>query len=244
MLLADGLGFGKTAQAIAAFYTMYARGLAKIVVVTPPTLLPTWQMEISKYLGLELAVGVCRGRTRKKTVDCIHSFGGRKWPVILLSYDTFRSYLHMLRDCAIDIVVWDEGHRLKNPRSKTVQAAMAIQPRWRLLISATLFQNRVQEFYTICNVVNPGCLGNIEQFMLAHGNVLTSKVDDSDAVVVAKDAVAGCVGRFLLMCTSRSSSELPPKLCVNVFVSLSRKQQSTYRSVAVRDIAHGALFAL
>ena len=77
VLLADGLGFGKTAQAIAAFYTMYERGLAnKIVVVAPPTLLSTWQKEISKWLGPELAVGVCRGRTKTDTVDCIQSFGG------------------------------------------------------------------------------------------------------------------------------------------------------------------------
>ena len=245
VLLADGLGFGKTAQAIAAIYTMFESGRAsKIVVVAPPTLLFTWEKEILKWLGAELAFGVCKGRTRTDIVESIESFSRGAWPVILMSYDTFREHLITLRGCSVDIIVWDEGHRLKNPNSKTVLAAMELRPRWRLLISATLFQNRVEEFYTICNVVNPGCLGDIEVFMSAHGNVLKSKADDIDAVAAAQDALADRVGHFLLMRTSRTSSELPPKLCVNIFVSLSTSQATVYQSVAVKDMVHGPLYVV
>ena len=245
VLLADGLGFGKTAQAIAAIYTMFESGRAsKIVVVAPPTLLFTWEKEILKWLGAELAFSVCKGRTSTDIVKSIESFSRGAWPVILMSYETFQGHLKTLRGCSVDIIVWDEGHRLKNPTSKTVLAAMQLRPRWTLLISATLFQNRVEEFYTICNVVNPGCLGDIQVFMSSHGNVLKNKADDIDAVAAAQEALEDRVGNFLLMRTSRTSSELPPKLCVNIFVSLSTSQAAVYQSVALKKKDRGPLYVV
>ena len=80
--------------------------------------------------------------------------------------------------------------------------------------------------------------------MRAHGNALTYKPDDECAVAAAQKVLSERVGPFLLKRTSRTSSELPPKLCVNIFVSLSTSQATAYRAVADTDMVHGPLLVV
>lgn len=58
-----------------------------------------------------------------------------------------------------DLLICDEGHRLKNMNVKISAQLMQITCKRRIIVTGTPIQNDLQEFYSIINFVNPGILG-------------------------------------------------------------------------------------
>ena len=58
-----------------------------------------------------------------------------------------------------DVVIMDEAHRLRNPRSASGPLARALSTRYLLLLTATPVENRLQDLYELVSLVAPGLLG-------------------------------------------------------------------------------------
>lgn len=65
---------------------------------------------------------------------------------------------------AIDLVICDEGHKLKNNNIKTSQAIARLKTTRRIILSGTPIQNDLEEFYAMVNFVNPSVLGEFSAF--------------------------------------------------------------------------------
>lgn len=61
----------------------------------------------------------------------------------------------------LDLVICDEGHRLKNAQIKTTQAVKAMSTPRRIILSGTPIQNDLDELYAMVDYINPGILGTI-----------------------------------------------------------------------------------
>ncbi len=67
-------------------------------------------------------------------------------------------------DC-LDLVICDEGHRLKNSEIQTSKAvALCFKTKKRIMLSGTPIQNNLEEFFAMVNWVNPGLLGTLAKF--------------------------------------------------------------------------------
>jgi DNA repair and recombination protein RAD54B len=64
----------------------------------------------------------------------------------------------------IDLIICDEGHRLKNGTIKTVLAAKQLPVERRIILTGTPLQNDLSEFYAMCDFVNPQVLGHYSEF--------------------------------------------------------------------------------
>ena len=86
--------------------------------------------------------------------------------VLIISYDLFRMNIGHLKSAKnLELLVVDEGHRLKNTDgSKTMTALESLPVQARLLITATPIQNNLQDLYTLVNFVRPGFLGDLNAF--------------------------------------------------------------------------------
>ena len=69
-----------------------------------------------------------------------------------------------------DVVIVDEAHRLRNPRSASGKLARALSARYLLLLTATPVENRLQDLYELVSLVAPGLLGTPAQFRAQHGS--------------------------------------------------------------------------
>jgi len=85
--------------------------------------------------------------------------------VLIISYDLFRINAALITQAnEIGLLVVDEGHRLKNASGLTMTALSSLRCDARLLITGTIFQNNLSEFYTLVNFTCPGILGSSSEF--------------------------------------------------------------------------------
>ncbi|GJP82017.1 hypothetical protein CLOP_g12137 [Closterium sp. NIES-67] len=87
------------------------------------------------------------------------------WPVLITSYDLLRRHAALLAAAAPQLLVCDEGHRLKIcAGNKTITALQQLGCPRKVLLTGTPIQNDLNEFFALLDLVNPGCLGPLPAF--------------------------------------------------------------------------------
>lgn len=165
-ILADEMGLGKTLQCISLIYTLMKQGpysqpiLKRILIVTPSSLMENWDREISKWLKTERIFTFIVSPTNqsKKYAQSAHI------PILIISYELLSKQIRELDSVKFDLMICDEGHRLKNSAIKTSSILDAVECPRRILLTGTPIQNDLQEFYSLITFVNPGLLGTYSEF--------------------------------------------------------------------------------
>ena len=159
-ILADDMGCGKTVQAIAACEVLRARGEARrVVVVTMASLKHQWAAEIARYAG---ATAVVVGGNRATRAEALASDA----PYKVLSYELTWRELPRLQDLDADVLILDEAQRAKNFRTKTASTLRAIPSRFLFVLTGTPVENRLDDLYSLLQLVDPQILGPLWRFNL------------------------------------------------------------------------------
>lgn len=196
LLLADDMGLGKTFQALTFLSWLRSVGAPgqPILIVAPTGLLRNWQAEIDLHLepgalgeiveafganlkSLRLDAGNdIRGGTSKLDVSHWKDAG-----VILTTFETMRDYHMSFARVPFSAIVYDEIQKLKNPASQMTRAAKALNSDIQLGMTGTPVENRLQDLWSITDVVFPGFLGSSKQFEK------TYSATDNNALKVLQD---------------------------------------------------------
>lgn len=112
VLLADEPGLGKTISALVA---AQSRGAKRIVVVCPAVVRLNWAREVETWLSAP--VQVVKGR---KPVQLIET------GVVVISYDVADAHAVALTLWHPDALLVDEGHCVKNPKSRRTKAVVRV----------------------------------------------------------------------------------------------------------------------
>ncbi len=163
-ILADEVGLGKTIEAGLVLSELRLRGLApRVLVLTPVGLVEQWQEELDRKFALPSLV--LRGGARAVTD------GGPEHPILIASLATARRPPLRPRLVATpwDLVIADEAHHLKNPRSASAGLMRELRTRYLLLLTATPVENRLEDLFQLVSLVRPGHLGSAREFRRRHG---------------------------------------------------------------------------
>jgi SNF2 family DNA or RNA helicase len=132
-ILGHQMRVGKTIEVL-----MLARdlGLENILVVCPKSVVPVWPYEAERWFGKEFA-------------DRFVVMNYEK----LLRDDIFA----LLTQTKWDLIVYDEAHKLKNPKAKRTKAAVSVAARSKrlLLASGTIQQNGPQDLFSPFHMIDP-----------------------------------------------------------------------------------------
>src|SRR5262245_6599176 len=148
LLLADDMGLGKTAQAIAIVHVLVALGLVRQgIVVVPASLRSPWAAEWRRFSDIQPVI-VEGAAARRRAVYA------RGSGIAIISYEQMRRDVRVLAGLALDLVVLDEAQRIKNAESQTARAVQQLAPPWRLALSGTPLENRLEDVVSIMEWVD------------------------------------------------------------------------------------------
>ena len=253
-ILADEMGLGKTLQTIALLWTLMKQNpiggdhpvVRKALIVCPVSLIKNWQSEFKKWLGRDrVAVFVLEDK-RSRLTDFTK---GKIYSVMIIGYEKLRMVQNELAQAhEIDLVVADEGHRLKTAQNKAAQAIKSLSTERRIILSGTPLQNDLTEFYTMVDFVNPSVLGKHSTFKkefecaILKGQQPGASAKDREKGEARGEELKDKTDQFVLRRTAELLSEyLPPKTEYIVFCRPTKAQVSIYRHVIESAIFNAAL---
>jgi DNA repair and recombination protein RAD54B len=253
-ILADEMGLGKTLQTISLLWTLLKQNpiyeappvIKKALVVCPVTLINNWQKEFRKWLGNDrIGVFVADGKKTRLTDFTM----GKSYSVMIIGYERLRTVQEELtKGSGIDIVIADEGHRLKTVQNKSARAIQSLNTARRIILSGTPIQNDLSEFFAMVDFVNPSLLGTFKMFMKEfEGPIVKSRQPGALKKDVEKgrsrsEELANLTSMFILRRTADILSKyLPPKSEYVLLCNPTPAQANIYRHVLASPVFQSAL---
>ncbi|KLJ06386.1 DNA repair and recombination protein RAD54B [Blastomyces silverae] len=253
-ILADEMGLGKTLQTIALIWTLLKQNpiyeaqpvIKKALIVCPVTLIDNWRKEFRKWLGNERIGVFVADAKRTRLTDFTM---GKSYSVMIIGYERLRTVQEELsKGSGIDIVIADEGHRMRTVQNKSAQAIQSLNTSRRVILSGTPIQNDLTEFFVMVDFVNPGLLGTFKMFMKEfEGPIVKSRQPgalkkDIEKGEARSEELANLTSLFILRRTAEILSKyLPPKTEYVLFCNPTSSQKNIYRHVLTSPVFQCAL---
>ena len=161
-VLADDMGLGKTIQGIgvAELLSRHA-SITKVLVVCPASLKSQWRLEIKRFSNrsCQLVLGSAKDRPAQYDSDCFFT---------VCNYEqVLRDFLSIER-VRWDLIILDEGQRIKNWEAKTSRVIKALKSPFALVLSGTPLENRIDELFSVVEFIDDRRLGPAFRFFNRH----------------------------------------------------------------------------
>jgi superfamily II DNA or RNA helicase len=217
-VLADDMGLGKTLQTLCALD-------GRTLVVCPKSVVYNWADEIARFRpGLRTSIYAGPERTLDPAAN-----------VTLATYAVLRMDAERLAGESWDAIVLDEAQAIKNPESQTARAAFGLRARFRVALSGTPIENRLDELWSIMRFANPGLLGGRSDFQERYTDAISAGRPGAAERLRAK------VRPFVLRRMKREVlPELPARTEAVLHVELEPSEREVYdavRAATKREIA-------
>jgi superfamily II DNA or RNA helicase len=220
-LLADDMGLGKTLQAIAAATWLKQEADAeRVLIVCPASLKQQWAREIHKFTGEDTQV--VQGAAASRAVQYRRGSG-----FFVTNYEL------VLRDVPVinetlrpDLLILDEAQRIKNWRTKIASAVKRIPSRYAFVLSGTPLENRLEDLYSLMQVVDQKILGPLWRYLVDF------HVTDERGKVLGYRNLSILRGRLTPVMLRRDRrlvrDQLPDRIEQRIDVELTPRQQGLH----------------
>ncbi len=208
-VLADDMGLGKTVQALCAL-----RG--RSLVVCPTSVAPNWVAETWRFRP-DLSVALYHGNRR--TLD-------PSADLTVTTYPLLRNDVDRLAEVPWDVVILDEAQAIKNPDSQIARAAYRLKGGWRVSLSGTPVENRLDELWSQLHFTNPGLMGGRVDFRDRWGDPI--EAGDRGAAERLRTRIRPFVLRRL---KKDVAPELPPRTESVLWVELDETERNAYDAI-------------
>ena len=161
-VLADDMGLGKTVQAI-GLAELLAReaGIRKVLVICPASVKAQWRSEIRRFADRDCQVVTGRAGERASQYDgdCFFT---------VCNYEQVLRDIQSIERVRWDLIVLDEGQRIKNWETKTTQIVKGLRSPFALVLSGTPLENRLDDLYSVVEFIDDRRLGPAFRFFNRH----------------------------------------------------------------------------
>lgn len=232
--LADDMGLGKTIQFIAFLLHLKEQNALEkpTLLVCPTSVLGNWEREVKKFAS-PLKVLLYHGDKRPKGKAFERAVAGKD--LVITSYALIHRDVKTLQSISWRGVVLDEAQNIKNSEAKQSQAVRQLEPEFRIALTGTPVENRLQELWSILDFLNPGYLGP-RQFFQRRFGIPIEKYGDAASLKTLRSLVQPFILRRLK--TDRTIiQDLPEKQEMTVFCGLSAAQAKLYEKVVEESLA-------
>jgi SNF2 family DNA or RNA helicase len=260
VLIADEMGLGKTLQAICTALMLKQQGkVKKALIVTPASLKYNWPMEIEKFtdepyvvidgkkpderiaqwmredvffyvVNYELLLAdLFGGVTLKEKEDETPEQKAKREERMKTSKRRQR-ILTPVRTRMWDFIACDEAHALKNSRSKRTRNVKALKSRFRMALTGTPMDGRLEELHSVMEWVMPGLLESKIRFLQKYATTdIWGKITGYRNIHEVTEKIAPY---FIRRLKKDVLQDLPDKIYQNRIVVLTDKEKRVYKALA------------
>ena len=222
--LADDMGLGKTVQVIALLNKLRSSQERKVLLIVPASLIGNWTAEINRFAP-------------DHTYQLIHPQdknspsepGEIKAEICITTYGMV-ARTGWLQEISWDIIILDEAQAIKNPGTKQTKSVKQLKAHNRIALTGTPVENSLADLWSIFDFLNQGLLGNAREF----SGFVKKLQDQPDGYGRLKQMTAPFILRRLKNDKS-IIADLPEKIEMKSYASLSKKQATLYMSL-VKDL--------
>ncbi|OFZ05840.1 MAG: hypothetical protein A2X97_03365 [Bdellovibrionales bacterium GWA1_52_35] len=211
-MLADDMGLGKTLQALCTLRTA-----EKTLIVVPRSVLGSWADQLSKFRP-DLTFGIFHGNARQLPQNAA---------VVITTYAILRIEQELLAAVNWDTIILDEAQTIRNPESQITRAAHRLQGSFRIALSGTPIENKLEDLWSQFQFLNPGLLGS-RQFFLDQFETTQPEQQRSQSLLRLNRTVRPFLLRRL---KKEVAAELPERIETVLNCTLSAEERSTYESI-------------
>ena len=157
-VLADDMGLGKTIQGIGvAELLSHEAGISKVLVICPASVKSQWCLEIIRFSNRshQVVLGSANERAIQYDNSCFFT---------ICNYEQVLRDLLPIERVKWDLIILDEGQRIKNWEAKTSQVIKALKSPFALVLSGTPLENRLDELYSVVEFIDDRRLGPAFRF--------------------------------------------------------------------------------
>jgi len=161
-VLADDMGLGKTIQGIGVAELMAREaGISKVLVICPTSLKSQWRNEIQRFSGrnVQLILGSAEERAEQYDNECFFT---------VCNYEQVLKDMLSIERVKWDLIILDEGQRIKNWEAKTSNVVKSLKSPFALVLSGTPLENRLDELNSVVQFIDDRRLAPAFRFFNRH----------------------------------------------------------------------------
>ena len=158
-ILADDMGLGKTIQGIGVAEMLRREaGISRVLVICPASLKSQWANEVEKFSNhsCQIVLGAVAERPAQYMND-EHFF-------TICNYEQVLRDIQAIERVPWDLIVLDEGQRIKNWEAKTTQTVKGLKSKYALVLTGTPVENRLDDLFSIIEFLDDRRLGPAFRF--------------------------------------------------------------------------------
>ncbi|CAH0554385.1 unnamed protein product [Brassicogethes aeneus] len=240
-ILADEMGLGKTVQVIALICHLLEKNIGgPFLIVTPLSTIPNWKNEFERFapnVPVVIFPGDAAAREGAKPLIQKKYMVGKTQtgPVVITNYGVPLRESHFLGRFTWQYVIVDEGHRIKNHKSKLSITLRNLNSSNRLLLTGTPLQNNISELWALLNFLLPHIFNNMDTFASLF---LIEEFQDKDKVIENEEnhsiisTIHKVLGPFMLRrLKSDVLKDMVPKKEVVISCPMTKLQKDLYKWV-------------
>jgi len=155
------MGTGKTITSIAITGALYLSGrIHRVLIVAPLSIVGVWDEEFQKFADFEYNLAVLTGTGTKKA-DTLRHMRGTSLQVAVVNYESAWRLEKELLAWQPDLVICDEGHKIKTHNIAASKALHRIGAKaaYRLLLTGTVITNKAIDVFSQYKFLNPAIFG-------------------------------------------------------------------------------------
>lgn len=240
VILADEMGLGKTVSACALLSSLCCEFKINLpcLVLVPLSTMPNWMAEFASWaphLNVVEYHGSARARSTIRQYEWYEgdatqigkSKKSHKFNVLLTTYEMVLVDATYLRSVSWEVLIVDEGHRLKNSSSKLFSSLNTFSFQHRVLLTGTPLQNNIGEMYNLLNFLQPASFPSLASFEEKFNDLATAeKVEELKKLVAP---------HMLRRLKKDAMKNIPPKTERMVPVELTSIQAEYYRAMLTKN---------
>lgn len=175
VLLADDMGLGKSLQAITLFALDVKQGIGtKCLIVCPASLKTNWENEFNSFTnGISVmtirntrngATGPLNTRdSKRKFIEHFKNASGPR--VLITNYEQLPTMIDEYNSVNWDMIIFDEAHMIKNPKSKRTRAAHKLSTHRSILLTGSPILNHVNDLWSLLFRIAPNQVESYYKFI-------------------------------------------------------------------------------